>query len=60
MQLSLAKDIYMPDYEAEKRKPLILTCLVKCTEFITSFTDASLPQDPIHGKHKYLIAMVTS
>lgn len=33
MQLSLAKDIYMPDYDAEK---------VKCIEFITGFTDQSI------------------
>lgn len=29
--------------------------IAKCTEFITSYTDASIKEDPIHGKHKYLI-----
>lgn len=47
--MSLAKDIYMPDYDAER---------VKCIEFITAFTDPSIQEDPIHGKHKYLILMV--
>ena len=50
MQLSLAKDIYMPDYDAER---------VKCIEFLTAFTDPSIQEDPIHGKHKYLILMVS-
>ena len=49
MQLSLTKDIYMPDYDAEK---------VKCIDFLTAFTDPSIQEDPIHGKHKYLILMV--
>ncbi len=33
--------------------------LVKCIEFITSFSDPTLPEDPIHGKHKYMIQMVS-
>jgi len=59
MQLSLPKDLYMPDYEAEKGiYTLTIThYIAKCVEFITSYTDASLPEDPIHGKHKYLIKM---
>ncbi len=31
--------------------------IVRCTEFLTSYTDPSIPEDPIHGKHKYLIQM---
>jgi len=55
MQLSLAKDIYMPDYEAEKSNLFIIHSIVKCIEFLTSFSDPSIPEDPIHGKHKYMI-----
>jgi hypothetical protein len=38
MQLSLPKDLYMPDYEAEKGKPvgnMSSFYIVRCTEFLT-------------------------
>ncbi len=63
MQLSLQKDFYTPDYESEKSKlpPSIPTFpfpLDECARFITTFQDASLKEDPIHGKIKYMIIMV--
>lgn len=32
---------------------------MKCIEFLTNFVDPTLPEDPIHGKRKYLILMVS-
>jgi len=29
--------------------------IVKCIEFLTAFVDPTLQEDPIHGKHKYMI-----
>jgi len=50
MKLHLHKDgiKYLPDYDGET---------IKCTEFITTFQDPSIPrskEDPIHGKLKYM------
>lgn len=30
---------------------------MKCIEFLTNFVDPTIPEDPIHGKRKYLILM---
>ena len=44
MKLELARDIYIPDYEAEKGMFLIflLFFVAKCISFITEFVDRSL------------------
>jgi len=49
MQISLpSNQLYLPDYEAEKSR---------CIDFITTFQDPRLPEDPIHSKLKYQILM---
>jgi len=66
MQLSLKNDFYMPDYESEKSNythfhssySFYFVYIDLCAEFITTFSDASLKEDPIHGKLKYMIQMV--
>jgi hypothetical protein len=51
MQLQLGvNQLYIPNYDEEKSK---------CTNFLTTFEDASIEQDSIHGKQKYMIEMVT-
>ncbi len=50
MQLQLnVNQLYLPNYDEEKSK---------CISFLTTFEDASITQDPIHGKQKYMIEMV--
>lgn len=59
MQLSLQKDIYMPDYETEKGTYILFNILIaKCSEFLTTFVDPALEAGGIHGKLKYMHEMV--
>ena len=66
MQLNLAANgLYMPDYEAEKGKlrlKLALTeiKIARLVDFITTYEDLSIKDpDPIHGRKKYMIALVS-
>ena len=48
MKLQIHRDIYVPDYDGEMKR---------CSDFITSFSDPSVPRDqfdPIHGNLKYM------
>jgi len=64
MQISLpSNQLYLPDYEAEKSKchptKTNIKLLGRCIDFITTFQDPRLPEDPIHSKLKYQILMVS-
>jgi hypothetical protein len=48
MDLHIHRDIYFPDYDAEKGK---------CFDFLSTFEDPSMDADPIHNKLKYMVAM---
>lgn len=48
MDLHIHRDIYFPDYDAEKQK---------CYEFLSGFQDPAMDADPIHHKLKYMVAM---
>ena len=48
MKLQVHRDIYIPDYDQEVKR---------CTDFITTFADPTIPKeelDPIHGNLKYM------
>jgi len=48
MKLQVHREKYLPDYDGE---------INKCTDFITTFQDPSIKEDPIHGKLKYMATL---